>query len=681
MPRLCPALFLILPLVAVAQPALPRMSLSGVDLKLADEAVKAPVAGRTLMGNPIRIAGRGYPDGFGTWGSSRLELRLDGRARRFTAYVGITDDTLEPGPVWFEVIGDGRILAATDPMAKGEAARPIAVALDGVKDLVLTVEVADSIYTLTAWADAGITYAGAAPGAVVRVPEAPYLVTPQPGLAPVLTGARAFGARPGHPFLFTVSATGARPIHFASRGLPPELTLDPLTGQITGTSPAAGEYPTEITATNSIGTATRPLDIVIGDRIALTPPMGWNSWNCFASTVTADDLKAAADAFVREGLVDHGWTYVNVDDYWEVRPVAGDPIVRALDARLRSLGRPQGYVIRPNPDPLLLGQARDAQGRINGNRRFPDMPGLTAYIHQRGLKAGLYSSPGPLTCGQCTASYGHERLDAERFASWGFDYLKYDWCTYNSYAADHGLAEMEKPYALMGRELAAVPRDIVYSLCQYGRNDVWKWGDSVHGNCWRTASDIVDSWGSMSGIGFSQNGHEAYGGPGHWNDPDMLVVGWVGWGRNLHSSRLSPNEQYTHITLWSLLAAPLLLGCDLNRLDDFTRNLITNDEVLAVDQDSLGRGARRVSRHRDVEVWARPLADGGTAVGLFNRGELPARVTAWWAELGISGPQMMRDLWRQRDLGVATQECSAIIPRHGVLLLKLTPAPSDDSKE
>jgi alpha-galactosidase len=300
------------------------------------------------------------------------------------------------------------------------------------------------------------------------------------------------------------------------------------------------------------------------------------------------------------------------------------------------------------------------------------MAGLAAYIHHRGLKVGLYDSPGPLTCGQCIASYGHVAQDAARFAAWGFDYLKYDWCSYGLYAKDKGLAEMQKPYAIMGRELYNQPRDIVFSLCQYGRNDVWTWGQGVHGNCWRTTGDVDDTWDNMSGIGFSQNGHAAYGGPGHWNDPDMLVVGLVGWGRNLHRTRLTPDEQYTHISMWSLLAAPLLIGCDLTRLDDFTRNLLTNDEVLAVDQDPLGHGADRVTRDRDLEVWSRPLADGSVAVGLFNRGEIPATVTARWADLGISGPRMVRDLWRQQDLAPASGSYSAAIPRHGCLLLKLS---------
>jgi alpha-galactosidase len=302
------------------------------------------------------------------------------------------------------------------------------------------------------------------------------------------------------------------------------------------------------------------------------------------------------------------------------------------------------------------------------------MGALVDYIHRNGLKAGIYSSPGPLTCGLCVSSLGHEEQDAKRWADWGFDYLKYDWCSYHFYAADEkNPAELAKPYALMGAALRAQNRDIVFSLCQYGMGNVWEWGEKVDGQLWRTTTDILDSWASMSGNGFSQAGREVFSGPGRWNDPDMLVVGQLGWGRNMHPSRLTPDEQYTHVSLWCLQAAPLLIGCDLTRLDDFTRSLLTNDEVIAIDQDPLGRPAGRTKRHRDLEVWSRPLEDGAIAVGLFNRGELPATVTASWKELGLSGPQKVRDVWRQKDLGSFRGEFSAPVSRHGVLLVKMTP--------
>jgi alpha-galactosidase len=223
----------------------------------------------------------------------------------------------------------------------------------------------------------------------------------------------------------------------------------------------------------------------------------------------------------------------------------------------------------------------------------------------------------------------------------------------------------------MQEALAQQPRDIIYSLCQYGMGNVWEWGTEVGGNSWRTTQDINDSWGSMSGIGFNQAGLEKYAGPGHFNDPDMLVVGKVGWGPQLRSSRLSPNEQYTHISLWYLLASPLLIGCDMTQLDEFTLNLLTNDEVLEVNQDPLGRQAGRITQNGTLEVWAKDMEDGSKAVGLFNRGQREQTVTVKWSDLGINGEQTVRDLWRQKDIGKYTEKFEANVGRHGVVLVKI----------
>jgi len=392
--------------------------------------------------------------------------------------------------------------------------------------------------------------------------------------------------------------------------------------------------------------------IVVGPQIGLTPALGWNSWNCFGSAVTAQKVKAAADAMVTSGLVNHGWSYINIDDYWEVH--------------------------RNSKDKTLQGPQRDAKGRIIPNPRFPDMKGLAKYVHGKGLRIGIYSSPGPWTCGQCVGSWQHEEQDARQYADWGFDYLKYDWCSYgnvikgnwNTYSRD----TLQKPYRVMRAALDQAPRDILFSLCQYGSGNVWEWGADVGGNSWRTTGDIVDTWASLSRIGFRQAGHEKYAGPGHFNDPDMLVVGKVGWGPQLHPTRLTPNEQYTHISLWCLLASPLLIGCDMTQLDDFTLNLLTNDEVLEVNQDPLGRQAAPVAQHGVLEVWAKEMEDGSRAVGLFNRGETNAVVSAKWSDIGVTGNQRVRDLWRQVDLGTYENQFEASVPRHGVVLVKLSTA-------
>jgi len=304
------------------------------------------------------------------------------------------------------------------------------------------------------------------------------------------------------------------------------------------------------------------------------------------------------------------------------------------------------------------------------------------------LKMGIYSSPGPTTCGGCLASWQHEDLDAQTYGEWGFDYLKYDWCSYtsvlpptnsdgtplirNNYRTN--LPILKKPYQVMRASLDKVPRDILFSFCQYGDGNVWEWGAQTGGNSWRTTGDIRDNWRSLSSIGFAQAGHEKYAGPGHFNDPDMMIVGRVGWGPSLHPTGLSPNEQYTHVSLWCLLASPLLIGCDMTAFDDFTLSLLSNDEVLAVDQDPLGHQAGRVAKNGMLEVWSRDLEDGSRAVGLFNRGEEETTVTAKWTDLGVTGPQTVRDLWRQKDIGDFNGEFHASVPRHGVVLVKVTPA-------
>jgi alpha-galactosidase len=479
----------------------------------------------------------------------------------------------------------------------------------------------------------------------------PSLTPPSPP-TPLIHGAKVFGAHPGSPFLFTIAATGDRPMTFSADNLPSSLALDSDTGQITGTTPSAGDYIVTFHAKNSLGATTRSFLIKSGATLALTPPMGWNSWNCFGSAVSDAKIRAAADAMVKSGLINHGWTYVNIDDYWQINPTSDDP--------------------------TLHGPERDADGNILPNSRFPDMKALAQYIHDKGLKAGLYSSPGPYTCGGCTGSYQHEAQDASQYAAWGFDYLKYDWCTYrNIYQDSEGLEGMKKPYQIMASDLAKTGRDIVFSFCQYGYGEVWKWGAETGGNSWRTTGDIRDNWESMMSNASRGDGIESYAGPGHWNDPDMLVVGEVGWDQDLHATHLTPDEQYTHISLWCLQAAPLLIGCDLTQLDPFTLGLLTNDEVIDVDQDPLGQAAHRVKTADDgqssIQVWERRLDDGSTAVGIFNTGDDSTSATVDWSELQLTGAQKVRDLWRQKNLGIFNNKFkSPEIPSHGVLLIRIS---------
>ncbi|HXT13284.1 MAG TPA: NPCBM/NEW2 domain-containing protein [Candidatus Angelobacter sp.] len=613
---------------------------------------------RSTFNRSMSIGGQSFTNGLGTRASSQLLLDLRGKAQKFSAKVGIDDEISKgSGSVIFKVVGDKKTLWQSPVMHAGDAPREINVSLKGVKQLTLIAndnndgnegDDAD-------WVDAKII-AAVEPVAKLSPREPAVILTPKPSRKPRINNAKIFGVRPGHPFLFTIAATGDRPMTFSADGLPDGLQLDPTSGRITGMLNAPGDHIVTLHAKNRRGKAEQKFKIVCGSKIGLTPAMGWNSWNCFASAVTEDKVKAAADAMVKSTLIDHGWTYINIDDYWEVKPSATN-------------------------DPTLQGPQRDAEGHIIPNPRFPDMKNLTDYVHSKGLKIGLYSSPGPRTCGGCIGSYQHEDQDAQQYADWGFDYLKYDWCSYGQIAREQNggrrsgypLEVYQKPYQVMRAALDKAPRDIIFSFCQYGMGDVWKWGAEIGGNSWRTTGDIRDSWGSMSTIGFGQAGHEPYAGPGHFNDPDMLVVGMVGWGPRLHPTHLSPNEQYTHISLWCLLDAPLLIGCDMTQLDPFTLSLLTNDEVLGVDQDPLGRQAGRVSQKGSLEVWAKDMEDGSKAVGLFNRSRTPTTVTANWSDLGLTGKQEVRDLWRQKNLGKFHDKFETTVPGHGVVLVRISP--------
>ena len=656
--RFLPALLLA---ALAATPALgDTIGVGELDLTKGRQDFGQPRADKSVDGNPLAIGGHAFQHGLGTHAAFALRVDLGGTAQRFTAQVGVDDEVRDAAPakqfgVTFAVVGDGKTLFHTEPMHVGDAAKPIDLDLSGVKQLVLVAAPSASAITdcHADWGDATITYTGTRPTTEAEPAEPAEVLTPPPAATPRINSAAAFGVRPGHPVLYTVVATGEKPMHFAADGLPDGVTLDAATGRVTGAVAKPGTYAVHLHATNAKGSADKDLSFVVGDRIALTPPMGWNSWNCFAQNVSEDKVKAAADAMVSSGLVDHGWTYVNVDDCWEVRS-----------------NRPAD-------------QRRAPDGHILTNAKFPDMKAMADYIHGKGLRAGLYSSPGPSTCGGYTASYRHEVDDAKQWAAWGFDYIKYDWCSYGGVASKikagpnppSPLEVYQHPYAVMRDALAKQDRDVLFSFCQYGMGDVWKWGDQFGGNCWRTTGDINDSWGSMAGIGFSQSGHAPYAGPGHWNDPDMLVVGKVGWGPKLHPTRLTPNEQYTHISLWSLLSAPLLIGCDMTQLDPFTFGLLSNDEVIAVNQDPLGKQAARVWQSPDmVEAWAKPLSDGSVAVGLFNRGEVPVDAAVRWSDLHLSGGQQVRDLWRQKDLATQADGITQQLGRHGCVLLKLTAA-------
>jgi alpha-galactosidase len=629
--------------------------LSSLDLSFIVQGWGQPQADKAVTGKPISIGGKTFEHGLGTHADSIVRLQLKGGTERFTAFVGVDDAaTSDQANITFQVMADGKRLVRSPAMKRGQAAKKVDVDVKGVKMLLLIASSKGSTsFAHADWADAQLLVTGARPVIVGAPKEAAIILTPKAPRTPRINGARIFGVHPGHPFLFTIAATGDRPMKFAVDHLPKGLMVDAESGRIQGRIEKPGTYEVTFRAANAMGKAKSKFKIVCGETLALTPHMGWNSWYVWEGHITDPIMRAAADAMVSSGMINHGYQYVNIDDCWPVKPGATDA--------------------------TLGGEPRDAQGMVNANHRFPDMKALTDYIHSKGLKAGIYTSPGTLTCAGYVAAWQHEELDARRYAEWGYDFLKYDWCSYGKIATNHSLPELEKPYKLMGDILRRQDRDLILNLCQYGMGNVWTWGKQVGGHSWRTAGDLGGSFYGIPGALFrdgfdvyAQNELHKYGGPGGWNDPDYLLLGYLSnWKGGTSLTPLTPNEQYTHVSLWCLVAAPLIFSGDMTRLDDFTLSLLCNDEVIDVDQDPLGKPGRRMAIDGELEVWARDMEDGSMAVGLFNRGEEATSVTAKWSDLGLKGKRIVRDLWRQQDLGKYEGEFKAQVPRHGVVLVRL----------
>jgi len=465
-----------------------------------------------------------------------------------------------------------------------------------------------------------------------------------------------YGAHPHHPFLYRIPAIGVRPLQFSAVGLPSGLSLNADTGIISGVTPDPGTYDLVLVVRNSQGEASRKFRIAVGETLALTPPMGWSSWYMSYTKVSDALIRAQADALIASGLADHGYSYVNIDDGWNIDPKSKDAAIN--------------------------GSPREANGDLRANSNFPDMKGLTSYLHSKGLKAGIYISPGPSTCGGYEGSYGHERHDAQLFARWGFDFLKYDLCSYQDVIKNSRNAEdIKKPYAMMGSLLRSLDRDFVFNLCEYGFGNVWEWGRAVGGNFWRTADDVgsgIDGslWKSMDAYGFGEAGRDRWAGPGGWNDPDNVLLGQIIWKDKLGPTPLTKDEQYTWMTLWSMLSAPLILGSDLTRIDDFTKALLTNDEVIAVNQDLLGQQATPVQRSGKVEIWKKDLQDGSQAIAIFNRGESQESVRLDPSVLKVSGEWLMRDLWAHKESGTLRDNLQILLAQHAARLFRIRPSGS-----
>jgi len=481
---------------------------------------------------------------------------------------------------------------------------------------------------------------------------APELLTPASKPQPRINGPLVYGCRPGHPFLYRIPCQGERPIRFSVKGLPSELKLDPSTGIISGTVPSKGEYKIIVQAKNSKGKAKRNFKIIAGDKLALTPPMGWNHWYAHYDRITDKMTREAADFMISSGMADVGYNYVNLDDCWS-------------------------NATTYKKDPKREGPPRDDQGNILSNSYFPDMNGLTDYIHSKGLKAGIYTSPSNISCTGFTGAYGHEEQDARQFASWGFDFLKYDWCSYSKMpGVDESLEALQKPFRQIGSVLKLLDRDIVFNICQsWDAGDASKWGAEVGGHSWRTGKDLGLELDNIFEVAIKNSEYRQYSKPGEWNDPDYIQIGWIGNAMKLGAPELTTmpaSKQYAYMSLWSLMAAPLFYSGDMSKLDEFTLNVLCNPEVIEVNQDQLGESGLVIKKSESCFIMVKNLVDGSKAVGLFNQSKNVTNVEVTWKELQIDGKYEVRDLWRQKDLDDCMDKFTSQVPAQGVVMVKIS---------
>ena len=637
--------------------------LDDLDIPAFSDGIPGVSTKASASGEPIQLGGVKYSRGLGISQIGLMVFQLDGYATQFSAIVGADDNANKATETNIFILGDKKILFESGPMKVGDVPKKININLTGVKRFGILVKTeASSQKFYSDIANAQFTMLeNKMPQPIANDGER-YILTPAVAKTPRINSPKIFGAKPGNPFLFTVVATGESPISYSVDHLPNGLTIDSKTGIITGVLNKKGTYLVTMKANNNFGAAQKQLTIKIGDTISLTPPIGWNGWNSWARLIDREKVIASANAMVNMGLSKHGWTYINIDDGWQGYRTANN------------------YALQPN-------------------KKFPDFKGMIDEIHSKGLKLGLYSTPwitsyagfgggssnfedGALPDSiinnkrsfRYTGKYRFEKQDAIQMAQWGVDYLKYDW------RIELGSAER------MSEALKKSGRDIIYSLSNSAPfSQVKDWARISE--AWRTGPDIRDSWLSLYVSAFTLDKWGPYGGPGHWNDPDMMILGNVTTGAKLHPTRLTPNEQYSHVSLFSLLAGPILIGCPIEQLDAFTLNLLSNDEVIEVNQDPLGKSARLVLEEQGVQVWLKQLEDGAYAVGIFNTadfGKTPASYFRWEDEqtanytldfnkLKLKGLFNVRNVWTQKEVAANVKSFKATVPHHGVVLLKLTP--------
>ncbi len=590
------------------------------------------------------IDGRQYFNGIHSQTESKLYIVLDGKALYFTAEVGVDDrstahrtDTTrkENSYAEFFVIGDGQILWESGVMKYGQASKPLHVDLTGIMELQLKATGGPG-HTHVDWVDAYFTYMGArpktawSPEANDRIRQSKRYIESlnEKYPEPRINGAMVVGIRPNTPFYYPMAVTGKKPITYQATGLPKGLKIDDQTGIISGVPANEGEYEVMLQAKNGSGSAKRTLKISVGDKLALTPPMGFLSWNVIQGTISETFLKDLANTFVDLGLRDVGYQYINMDDCWH------------------------GF--------------RDSCGYITPNPvRFPNgMKVVGDYLHDRGLKFGIYSTPGPRTCAGLPGTMNFETLDVNTWESWGVDYLKYDRCKTPPDRADY-------LYALMGDLLSKSERSIVYC------------GKKAAGSqLWRVGGDLRDEWtlGGGGHVGILESIEHAFKyadmqEPGGWNDPDMLVVGINGKGASgndlTDESGCTDTEYRSHMSLWAMMSAPLFITADVRQIDPISLETLTNPEVIEIDQDPLGDFPERIVKMESHEIWLKEMSDGTKAIALFNKSEDEKELSVDWKEIGLSGSHKVRDLWKRADVGKYKKGFSSSVPSHGVRLIRI----------
>ena len=635
---------------------------------------------RRFLKNPRVLAKRYFVDVPGTLRMHAPKarfFRVNGGGRRFKATVGFDpaihtlkrkygNKHLMATKMGFRVYADGKLVADTGLISPGDGFRTVDADICGAGSIAL--ESVDGGYwlgtpqLLALWRD--VRFEGDDAMTVeedVSGCETPQfgILTPPAEREPRLNGSWTYGVRPCKPILYRIAVTGEEPVEVSVVGeLPRGLAFDAKRRLLTGSLEVRGDHEIAFAAKNAHGRAERTLTIRVGDKLCLKPPMGWSAWNAWRCAISDEIVRDTAAVFLEKRLADHGWTYINLDDGWQRGAIGANPPAEGA-------GR----------DPKRTGNPRNEDGSIRPNGYFPDMKSLADHLHSLGLKFGIYSSPGPRTCARYEGSYGHEAQDAATWASWGVDYVKYDWCFYSEIFAKETegrvptVADTAKPFKKLYDELLRQPRDMVYSFS--GGAGSGTWGEANGSNLWRTWADLKDGWGCVLNAAKSTANKCRNSHPGFWADPDMLVVGRLDTGvLGEHDTLLTPNEQYSHISIWAVLNAPLILGCRMNALDDFTTGLLVNPEVIDVDQDVAESPGRIVVDADDELVLAKRLCDGSIAVCAVNLRPFKRRVNLDFKAVGLSGNVRLRDLWRRKDIGTFDGSFATELPPHAPLFVR-----------